>query len=337
MDKNLSINPQLLFLKQIEDLIPDNSSLVHELSDLLDISTDSAYRRLRGETSLSFDEIIILCNQFNISFDSFTEMKSPTNTVTYRYMKIGDTIESFKKYLDLLLSDLEVLFDAKEGKIFYAAEDIPMFYHFKYPELTAFKIFYWLKSVLNVKEYVNEKFTKSIVDEEILELCSKMNELYCSIPSCEIWTELTVNSIIKQIEFYLESGLFANPDEANDVCNQLLEEFAHIQKQAEFSQKFLDEDIIDLSKNNFTLYNSDVEIGNNCILVKMGDYKSVYLTHLTFNMINTSNQDFCEETEKWFNNLMRKSNPISGVSEKLRYQFFATSIKKIEKLKEKIM
>jgi hypothetical protein len=54
----------------------------------------------------------------------------------------------------------------------------------------------------------------------------------------------------------------------------------------------------------------------------MGDSKVLYLTHNTLNKIVTVNREFCDATERWIQNLIKKSNLISGVSEKQRFQFF---------------
>ena len=75
---------------------------------------------------------------------------------------------------------------------------------------------------------------------------------------------------------------------------------------------------------------------NNCVLVKLNELKVVYLSHQTFNTISTSNNKYSEETEVWLNNIMRKSNLISGISEKLRYQFFKKAFKVLEDLEERI-
>ena len=83
---------------------------------------------------------------------------------------------------------------------------------------------------------------------------------------------------------------------------------------------FNDEQILDT--DTFKLYHSDIEIGNNTILVNTGQNKILYLTHNTMNKIVTVNRQFCDSTEKWIDNLKKKSNLISGVSEKQRYQFF---------------
>ena len=88
--KEASLVRQVVFFERIKDLIPTNTSLVYELADLLQISTDSIYRRIRGETTLTFDELEIICNKYKISFDSFINMESNNVTFNYTLMEEGD-------------------------------------------------------------------------------------------------------------------------------------------------------------------------------------------------------------------------------------------------------
>ncbi|HET6225931.1 MAG TPA: helix-turn-helix domain-containing protein [Bacteroidia bacterium] len=67
---------QIAFIQLIKNSLPSNISLVDELSDLLKISSDSAYRRIRGESALSIEEITVLCKHFKLSFDSFINNNS---------------------------------------------------------------------------------------------------------------------------------------------------------------------------------------------------------------------------------------------------------------------
>jgi hypothetical protein len=50
----------------------------------------------------------------------------------------------------------------------------------------------------------------------------------------------------------------------------------------------------------------------------------------------TTNTGFCDETENWLKNLIRKSIPISGVSEKQRFRFFKMMNDKLARLQERI-
>ena len=48
---------QTAFFEQIKNSLPSNLSLVDVIADELEISNDSAYRRIRGEKMLSFEEL----------------------------------------------------------------------------------------------------------------------------------------------------------------------------------------------------------------------------------------------------------------------------------------
>ncbi|MCG8697564.1 MAG: hypothetical protein MI922_05880, partial [Bacteroidales bacterium] len=88
--------------------------------------------------------------------------------------------------------------------------------------------------------------------------------------------------------------------------------------------------------NNYMLYQSEIEIGNNAIVVDKGEAKGIYISCHTLNYMLTTQPRYCQETQEWFDNLIRKSQLISGVSEKQRYKFFKIALDKIDKLMEMI-
>jgi hypothetical protein len=329
MQKNVETN-QVKFIERIKQALPPSLSLVCELADLLEISTDSAYRRIRSETTFSFDEIVKLCNHYKISFNSFCQNES--GSVNFKYTMLQNSIDSFKGYISGMLNDMKRINHAQEKEIIYAAEDIPIFHDFKFPELAAFKMFYWMKSVLNVPEFEGKKYDPSLVDASIMADGKEMLDIYVKTPCTEIWNDRTISSIIKQIDYYYESGLFVGKADALRLCDVVAGALNDIQGQAERSTKAS----VAGYENNFTLYKSDVEMGNNCILVNANGIKSVYLRHYTFNNMQTTNSAFCDETEQWMKGLMKKSILISGVSEKQRYQYFSSCQNKINDLKNKI-
>jgi transcriptional regulator with XRE-family HTH domain len=335
MVKKTEESAQTVLMQRLKDALPSNLSLVDELADLLGVSNDSAYRRMRGETALSIEDIAAICKHFNLSFDAFLNSKD-NGLVTFSYHQLNSHVNSYKEYLLNINNDLYkfTLFDDKQ--MIYAAEDIPVFYHFYHPELTAFKIFYWNKSILNSKGFEDKKFDKNLINEELIEIAAQVWDNYSKIPSIEIWSDDTVNSTLKQIEFYWDAGIFLKKEDALVICDQFSQMIARIKKQAESSVKFDRNNKPSSSESNYTLYHSDVMIGTNCILVNMGEKKATYLSYHTFNTMRTTNENYCNETDLWLKNLIRKSNLISGVAEKQRYQYFKRVEEATKKLIDKI-
>ena len=61
---------QEILFQSIKSKSNPNISFVHELSELLEISYDSAYRRIRGEKELSLEELKTICFHYKISVDA---------------------------------------------------------------------------------------------------------------------------------------------------------------------------------------------------------------------------------------------------------------------------
>jgi hypothetical protein len=57
---------------------------VDEIAGLLNISNDSAYRRIRGEKGIGFDEIRTLCSHFKVSLDQLFHLNSESIIFTGR-------------------------------------------------------------------------------------------------------------------------------------------------------------------------------------------------------------------------------------------------------------
>ena len=322
------------FLKKIEDIIPSNTNLVSELCEVLKISQDSAYRRLRGSTQLSISEVSDLCKYYNISFDVFND--AGIDNVTFSFLDLNYSFESFNAYMKSMHKDLHLIKNAKEKKIIYACKDIPIFYNYKYPNLGAFKIYYWMEAILNNASSSN-KYDVDNIPTEMKKMGYEIFEAYLDTPSVEIWTETTYLSVIKQIEFFWESGKFNSSEDVVKILEELKQLLSDIQLQAEIGRKLYSNHAESGQKATYKLYLSDIEIGNNCVLVDLGSTKSVYLGHMSFNTISTMNKKYSALTEEWLNNIIKKSNPVSMVSEKIRFQYFRTAFRVIDEFIERLV
>lgn len=321
---------QQLFIERIKQSLPASHSLVDELSDLLELSPDSAYRRIRGETAFTLDEIIKICNAYKISFDSFCIQQN--SIVNFKYWSMTNDPAGMTEYFKRILEDMKTIDHAPKKEIIYVAEDIPVFHLFKFPELASFKIFYWMKSVMNVPELEGKKYDHALLPSEIFETGKQILNLYKRFPSIEIWSERTISSIMKQIDYYYEAGLFAKKNDGLHICDVLSSALEDIQKMAEKTTK------ADTAgfEENYTLYYSDNEIGNNYILVNLPDMKHVYLSHHTCNNMVTADHVFCDDTEQWLKGIIKKSTLISGVSEKQRNRYFMKAQEQIMYLKDRL-
>jgi plasmid maintenance system antidote protein VapI len=320
-------NVQASFLEQVKRRLPPNVSFADEIAEILKISRDSAYRRIRGETVLSLDEAKVLCNQYGVSLDVL--LGTSSEIVSFRLQVINNKPETFERWLRSILNNLETISSfSTEKEIVYAAKDVPVFHYFNYHELSAFKMFFWMKSVLNYPGLQHEKFKPQLISGEYLTLGTKIWGAYNKIPSIELWSDETTNVMLKQIEFYYESGFFNSASDAHLLLDQYSQLLQDIREKAAHGSK--------LDTVPFKLYKNEILIADNNVLFRMGDKKAVYLIHNIIEILMTTNDDFCAQTEYFINNLQNRSVLISTTGEKERNKFFNRMEEKIEAVKKRI-
>ena len=327
-----SIELQQFFFQHIKSKLPPHLSFVEEIAELLNISTDSAYRRIRGEKPISLEEVQKLCVRFRISLDHLLNIES--NSVVFFGNWVDSESFDFEKYLDDMLKQLQGIRSGESAMMYYEAKDIPPFHHFQFPNLAAFKYFFWMKTILAYPDLAKEKFESHQLARPLHETGRKIIEAYNNIPSTEIWSVETVNSTIRQIEYYRDAGVFGKKDSIAQLYEELNQLIDHLEKQAESGEKFAISKSPQGNKNNFHLYFNEVILGHNSILSVTNEQKTVFINHGVLNYMITSDNRFCDYTKKSMENIMRKSSLISSVSEKERNRFFHVLKEKIQSRQE---
>ena len=302
---------QSIFLGQIRDRLTENNAFADELAELLNISRDSAYRRIRGETVLSLDEVKLLYDQYGVSLDAIISPSS--NMVLFQHQAV-DVNYTLEEWLNSLVQNLELAKTSKELELTFAAKDIPIFHYFRHPELSAFKLFVWSKSVIKDPKHTNVLYKQDIIPKEILTKASKIWQLYASVPSIEIWSDEAINGTLKQIEFYHECGFFFEPNQAAHLYDLMIEFNNQIREEAAHGKKSED--------GTFTLYQNEILILDNTIFARINNERVVYINYNTLDLLTTHQNTFCEKTESYMNNLIKNSALISATAEKERNRFF---------------
>lgn len=315
---------QKLFFKNLEQKRNNKISFAYELSEILEHSLDSIYRRIRGETPLNLDEILKLCNHFKVSFDSVFNIKNESVNFWYKPF-CEDTKESdFLTFLSSKVAFLENIHRLKNKSITYvASNDIPFFHTIKYPELSAFRKYYWKATVLNQSNTTPIEFNS--VNCEFTSITTKMAKLYNSFPSTEIWTQDTINNILDAIYLMYELQIFEYFKDVKLLCDQLTEIIHKI--------TFPNNDALTVEKK---IYLSDYCFHNNYFIIQSDSYKAVYIHLNMLNGMYTNNEEFLQETIANTQYIIEKSTLITGSSKIIRHQFFTNQTNKIKKLMDVI-
>ena len=315
-----AVELQIAFLKEVKNLLLPHFSLVDVLAEQLNISNDSAYRRIRGEKHLTFDEIQILAAHFKISLDSFLHLKS--DAFTFWGKNIDRHTFDFESYLQGIVRQLEYFVTANKKQMFFLNADIPIFHHFMFPELAAFKCYFWSRYDLNYPQFNKGHFLIDDFIDIFNNTGKKIANLYLQIPSTEVWNVDCINTTIRQIDYYRESRIFKSKQDVETVYKCLEKLLDHIELQVEYGYKFPFNEPKQHNTVKYSVYINDFFLGDNTIMVEMDGIKMVFLNHNVINYMMTNNQEFIDYTYETMNILLKKSTLISEISEQGRQLFF---------------
>jgi len=317
-------NIQFIFLDHIRQNLPRNLSFADEVAEVLNVSRDSVYRRIRGETVLSLEEVKKLCNHYKFSLDALLSPSS--EIISFNKRSIDPINFTIEKWLTSFLSILEVIEGFEDKEVIYSAKDIPPPYYFKFPGLALFKVFFWMKSYQRHPAYENALYQPELVSSQLLATGKKFWNKYAGIPSSEIWSDETFNVTIRQVEFYLENG-FITLKQAQQLLDEyivMINDIRHNAAQGIKNEK----------SGLFRLYRNEFLISDTTVLFKMGDKRMALITYNTMNILNTSQDSFCREMEDYLTNIINKSTLISTTGERERNKFFNLIEKRIQQSKE---
>jgi hypothetical protein len=332
MEKDADIQMQLF--QNIRDQIPDHVSFVDVIAEILEISNDSAYRRIRGEKALSLYEVKKLCQRFNFSVDDLAG--SSIQSVTFRTNLLNEQSYSFQEWFRYLLSNTINVGKSEQAEVIFILNELNIFHMIQFPEVCAFKLFFWQKSNLDFPKYRDKCFSVNELDDEFTRLAQEIIDHYVKINTIELITEECLNSYLKQIIYYYEAGYFNSRDDALKLCEQLLNLVDHQQRQAELGFKFPYGKHPVGDNGNFQLYQNEIILADNTILIKTKDTQIMFITTNAINIMLTHNKAFFEYNYNWGRNLLSKSILISGSAEKERNKFFLKLREQINRVADQL-
>ncbi|HEX6180346.1 MAG TPA: hypothetical protein VFZ47_03825 [Chitinophagaceae bacterium] len=306
--------------QRIKSKLPADASVADEVASLLGISADSAYRRMRAEKPLTFDELYTLSSHFRISLDELMNISAGAFLFQGNLLnaKTFGGHEHFKSMLQML----SYFKSFKQKEFYYLCKDVPIFYHFLSKEIAAFKYFFWMKTIFEFPEFTNKRFSFDSYPEDISAIGEQILEVYNQIPSVEFWNVENINIGIRQVEFYRDSRMFESDTDALKIYEGWEKVIDHLKSQAELGYKYSYGDPDKTPISPFKVYFNEVILGDNSMMAILDGAKSALLPHTVINYMVTRDAVYCENMYGYIQRLARRSTLISEVSEKERSKFF---------------
>jgi len=332
MSDKISIQEKL-FTKIIQQH-QKKADAIEAIQEILSIGKDATYRRLRGETLLSPEEMRDLALKYNISLDELAFQDADIVFVSYNVFETDtQNFQEFTSNLNKMLVQVSAL---PQVEVFHASDEMPIFQLMRFPELFAFKLYVWGVNTWQFGHLQNTSFKTNLVSPDVLKMAKENVKLYDALNTTELWDLGVMDKTLNQIEFCATVEQFDNPKDALLLCDQLMELFQHLRKVAEAGVKFPLGQTNENGKGTFNLFYNEMTSTGNTFLVKSTQTKFLVTAFCSPNFFRSNDERLCNYAEDWLQNIISRSVPMSGAGARSRNRYFNRLEKKIINIRKRI-
>jgi hypothetical protein len=313
---------------------PRRADAVEDLCELLNLARDPIYRRLRGDTVLSPQELSKLAHQYRFSLDTLVFGQS--DNVVCNYNAFSRKMNEFSDFLEMFIEDFELVNKLPNPHLRYASAELPVFSYNLFPELISFKMYIWARTTWNFEWLRERPFSFDLITAPILRLSDIALQHYLRLDSTELWTAQIMDNSLAQIEYHVYSGGFKDPKDALVLMDKLKEWTVHMKQVCHAGKKFAVGEKPELGRGKFAAYHNEIVYANISGLITSDVGKVAYIAFCTPNFMKSTDSKLCEYTQNWFDMTISKSVPLCTGSEKERDWYFRELNQKIDRRRQKI-
>lgn len=299
-------------LSSVENSLPPGRKPVPYLMDLLSLSKESAYRRVRGEIPFSFEEVVRLSSDLDLSIDAIVGRKDKNRA--FFDLQAGPEVSPQDSFLEMLRQNTEIfrqMSESKESELMISLNRISVLFY-TLPE-NLFKFFYYRYLQKMGKFSTNFSFSELKVPSEIISLFEKHKRYSRNIKNVTyVFDHDIFIRVIKVVLYYYRRNLLTE-EEFLSIRDDLFFIFDRIEK---LSVKGVNE-----FGTNYSLYLSSLDINSNCLYGKYDDREFAQFFPYLDNPMIVYNEEVCAVQKKWIDSLKKYSTLITQSSEMLQSLF----------------
>ena len=310
-----------ILIKRILDNIPSHFKPIDFLMDILDLSRESVYRRLKGSIDFTFSESIKLGQELNFSLDElYTEYD--LQLASFEYQK--NRISSPEKYSIEILENYEKMMyelESADGYIVNTLNRLLWLFLLPHSHLTKFVFYKWIHQFDTLP--LDFAYNELILNPRIIELCKNIISYDYKLENIMIIDKNIFLKTVQEIKYYRDRGLIL-PHEISLIKND-------IQDLLESTQQILQTGITDLG-NPCTIYLSSINIDTNSLYMRTNNKEIVYYYIFSDSNIQTSNPNICKMHSNWLDSLKKYSTLISASNQKMQAEFINQQFKFLDEI-----
>ncbi|GHT73674.1 hypothetical protein AGMMS50262_05180 [Bacteroidia bacterium] len=316
-----------LLIAKILECVPFNVKPIDYLVNLLGISSESAYRKMRNEIFFSLEEMDILANHLNFLTNSI--IGNYIRERLYFNQQTDVSLSAGKNFLIMMEEYGEFIGQVaafKETETMASINRISLFQLIQSESLFKFFYFNWIHQN---DDPMNVPFSELQISEDILAAREKLISYVNIFNNCNYIVDRNMFlSFVKEIQYYHDKNLIS--DDEVLLLKQELVDLLHS------FEKFLKKGENDAG-TVYDVYLSPLDVEINTAFADFGNQNVVsHFWLYSVNSVFLRNQGLCFVHKKWLDLLKKSSIHITKENEAVRAEFLNKQREYIEMITEKL-
>ena len=303
--------------------IPSNIKSSDYLAEVLNLSKESVYRRLKGIIPFTFEEILNLSTILDFSVDEL--LKDEKNEYAFFNLSTSKLLnteeDEFVKTYMRHADNMEAVYKSQNNHIIISANRILRVLTNSYDSLFRFYYYKWLHQFGHTS--LNFKYSNVQITDKLNELRQKLANYYETQNITFITDSNIIYNTIKEIRYYIDRGLIDGED---------------IQSIKKDLKDFIDRffifpsDKLHGQHTQYEVYISSLNIENNTSYIVYDDKIWTYYWVYSDIGIYTSDSELCMLQKDWLDSLKKYSILISNSNQKMQAELYNQFLAQLETL-----
>lgn len=299
------------FIQNIKQKTPEGTNTVDMLTEIIPMSKEAAYRRLRGQIDFSFSEIMKIAQKLNISLDDlFKTTSNQFFKVNVINIKENSFMEDLIQWQELTLLLMRELRSRPDHYAFSINNNISVLYLFKYDLISKFRLYKWYYQKCSLAKVI--KMSELELPKKVISLQKMMlNELYTTRIHF-IYSYELMESLVNDIIYFYHLELISK-EEVDQIREEALSILVDMEQDATSGKNH---------EIPCTIHVTSINFENDFILWHNEKLSKVTFRPFGVNFFSIENPEVITEMKSWTDMLLKSSTLISFCGEKKRKDFF---------------
>lgn len=310
---NYTMNPILKknIVDRILAKIPDYLNPVDFLHQVLDISKESVYRRLKGDIAFTLEDLIKLSSKLSFSLDEIVfvneeKLESETKPIlfSFRSNRLANPSRNFLDILSAYIEGKERVKNARKAEILVATNRMMMLTMIYYPHIFRFYYYKWIHQTQQMP--LNYSLSDVELSDEIRNLQDKINTYKPVGQHTYILDNNFLKNTLHEVRYYYDRKLISEDEIA--LLQQDFFKFIDI-------MEYMVKRPLDIPGYTNHIYISATRIDSTGMYCRTDNSETLDLWLSFGATIHTLNSEICKTYASWVNSLKKYSSLISRCDE----------------------